>query len=97
VGKSIFYCEIESQDPNRDTWEFAPGIIYAIPDRIEYTIKIYRACSYSTNVWIQGPQGGVKKRKSRFTNMFYYVTKDQEEMKKFMWARLSARSLPNYI
>jgi hypothetical protein len=95
MAKSIFYCEIESHDPFPDTWEFTPGI-YAIPDRIEYNTKIHRCMSYSKNVWIQGPQGGVRKRKSIFTHMFYYVTKDEEEMKKFMWAKLKAQPLPNY-
>lgn len=90
VANSVFYCEVEG-NPKNDYWEFAPGI-YVIPDRPEYSTKIIRCCNYSKRVWIQGPKGGVRLRGEE-SNKLYYVTKDEELMKQFMWVKLKAQPL----
>lgn len=48
---------------------------------------------FSEKVWRQGPRGGVKTIKDRSAGYYSvgYVTKDSEEMKKFMWAKLQAQ------
>ena len=93
MANSIFYCEVEG-NPQNDYWEFAPGI-YIIPDRREYRTKISRCCSHSARVWIQGPNGGVQLRREE-SRLFYYITKNDELMKKFMWVKLKAQPLAHY-
>jgi len=69
-----------------------------IPFRREYFTKINRCVSYSHKVWKQGPRGGVKIIKDRMGTDFYgYVTKNEEAMKEFMWVKLQAQPLANYI
>ncbi len=91
--ETIYYCEIAGNY----TPEFSKGVT-AIPWKREYTTKIRRCISYSDRVWVQGPKGGIKIIKDRqsITNVYGYVTKNEELMKRFMWIKLQAQSLPNY-
>lgn len=93
MGRPIYYCQISGDW----TPEFPKGVI-SIPFKVEYTTKIQRCISYSDKVWIQGSRGGVKVIKDRetYTGLYGYVTKNEEEMKKFMWAKLKAKSLAHY-
>jgi hypothetical protein len=94
VGRPTYYCQV----PGNVTQEFAKGVIM-IPFKHEYITKIKRCISYSDKVWIQGSRGGVKIIKDRETypsGIYGYITKNEDEMKKFMWAKLKSRSLANY-
>lgn len=93
VVDSIYYCEIAGNY----TYEFSKGVT-AIPSKREYSTKIQRCISYSDRVWVQGPKGGVKIVKDRQsnTNVYGYVTKNEELMKRFMWIKLQAQSLAYY-
>lgn len=46
-------------------------------------------------VWREGPKGGVKLMRDRRPEMwcasYIYITQNKEEMKDFMWAKLSAK------
>ena len=55
--------------------------------------------SYSHRVWVQGPRGGVRIIKDRSgTDFDYgYLTKNEKAMKEFMWVKLKAQPLGNYI
>lgn len=93
VADTIYYFEIAGNY----TWEFPKGIVF-IPSRKEYSTKITRCMSYSHKVWKQGPRGGVKVIKDRMsTDLRGYVTKNEEVMKQFMWVKLQAQPLANYI
>lgn len=91
--ETIYYCEIAGDY----TPEFSKGVT-TIPWKREYHTKILRCISYSDRVWVQGPKGGVKIIKDRQTNanLYGYVTKNEELMKRFMWVKLKAKTLPNY-
>jgi hypothetical protein len=93
VGRTVYYCQVSKNH----TPEFPKGII-SIPFKQEYITKIKRCISYSEKVWVQGSRGGVKVIKDRETDTgpFGYVTRDDNEMKKFMWAKLKAKSLAHY-
>lgn len=93
-SNSIYYCEVEGDY----TYEFSKGV-YAIPYRREYHTKIFRCMSYSHRVWVQGPRGGVRIIKDRSgTDFDYgYLTKNEKAMKEFMWVKLKAQPLGNYI
>ena len=52
--------------------------------------------SYSNKVWVQGSRGGVKIIKDRTSNIYGYVTKNEELMKEFMWVKLKAQPLAHY-
>ena len=54
--------------------------------------------SYSHVVWVQGPRGGVRiiKDKIESLGLYGYVTKNEDAMKRFMWAKLKAQPLANY-
>ena len=93
MANSVFYCEVE-KEPEHDYWEFGPGI-YCIPDRKGYYTKIQRCINHSKRVWIQSPRGNVRLRKEH-SGLFYYVTKDEELMKQFMWVKLKAQPLKYY-
>ena len=90
---TTYYCEI----PGDFTYEFSKGVT-AIPFKREYFTKIQRCISYSDRVWVQGPRGGVKIIKNRrdMTNVYGYVTNNENLMKEFMWVKLQAQTLPNY-
>lgn len=94
MGDTTYYCEIA----DNYTYEFSKGVI-AIPWRREYHTKIMRCISYSHRVWKQGPRGGVKIIKDKKTNknLFGYVTQNDEAMKEFIWVKLKAQSLTQYI
>jgi hypothetical protein len=93
VANTVYYCEIAGDY----TPEFSKGVT-SIPWKIEYSTKIRRCISYSDRVWVQGPRGGVKIIKDRQTNvnLYGYVTKNEELMKRFMWVKLKAQSLAHY-
>lgn len=93
MGRPTYFCQVSGNF----TPEFPKGVI-AIPYKHEYMTKIKRCISYSDKVWIQGPRGGVKVIKDRETDTgpYGYVTKNEDEMKKFMWAKLKAKSLAHY-
>jgi hypothetical protein len=92
VARPTYYFEVYEDY----THEFPKGVI-SIPYRHEYMTKIRRCMSYSHKVWLQGSRGGVKIIKDREDNNFGYVTKNEELMKEFMWAKLKAQSLAHYI
>ena len=92
VVNNTYYCELLDDY----TWEFSKGVII-IPFRKEYRTKIMRCISYSHRVWSQGPRGGVKIIKDRIGNDYGYVTKNDELMKQFMWVKLKAQPLNNYL
>ena len=92
VVDTVYYCEIIDDY----TWEFTKGVTM-IPYRREYHTKVSRCISYSHRVWVQGPRGGVKILKDRIDNVFGYVTKNEELMKEFMWVKLKAQPLNNYL
>ena len=77
-------------------WEF-PESIYTIPYKDQYSTKISRCIRYSDRVWVQGPRGGVKIIKDQRSNLYGYVTGDERAMKEFMWVKLQAQPLHNYI
>lgn len=93
MADTIYYCEILEDY----TYEFSKGVT-TIPYKREYLTKICRCMSYSHRVWVQGPKGGVKIIKNRLsnTNLYGYVTKNEELMKEFMWVKLKAQTLPHY-
>lgn len=93
MTQTIYYCEI----PGNYTREFSKGVT-TIPWKREYTTKITQCIMYSDRVWVQGPRGGVKivKNKRDMTNVYGYVTKNEQLMKEFMWVKLQAQSVPNY-
>jgi len=93
VADTIYYCEIAGNY----TPEFPKGVT-SIPWKIEYSTKLRRCISYSDRVWVQGPRGGVKIVKNRrdMTNVYGYVTKNEELMKEFMWVKLKAQTLAHY-
>ena len=47
----------------------------------------------SDKVWRQGPRGGVKIIKDRFTSVCQYVTNNEVEMKEFMWVKLQSQTV----
>ena len=93
MARPTYYCQITGDF----TPEFPKGVI-SIPYKHEYYTKIKRCISYSNKVWVQGTRGGVKVIKNRECNrgQIGYVTTDDNEMKKFMWAKLKAKSLAHY-
>ena len=93
MGRPIYYCQVSGNF----TPEFPKGVI-AIPYKHEYMTKIKRCISYSDRVWVQGSQGGVKiiKDRENVVGVYGYITKNEEEMKKFMWAKLKAKTLAHY-
>ena len=93
MGNHIYYCEVlEDYSP-----EFPKGVL-SITWKIEYNTKILRCMSYSHVVWVQGPRGGVRiiKDKIESLGLYGYVTKNEDAMKRFMWAKLKAQPLANY-
>jgi hypothetical protein len=93
VGRPTYYCQV----PGNFTPEFPKGVT-SIPYRHEYLTKIKRCISYSDKVWVQGSRGGVKVIKDQESNtgLIGYITKNDNELKKFMWAKLKAKLLAHY-
>ena len=93
MGRPIYYCQVSGNF----TPEFPKGVI-AIPYKHEYMTKIKRCISYSDRVWVQGSRGGVKiiKDRENVVGVYGYITKNEEEMKKFMWVKLKAKTLAHY-
>lgn len=86
-----YYYELPAY-VDEETWEFKSGV-YTTTYASQRSTKMYRLFSYSDRVWTQGPRGGVKIVKDDRTNMYGYVTKDEEIMKEFMWVKLQAQPL----
>ena len=86
-----YYCEITDEN-----WEFPAGVI-SITFRREYMTKITRIISHSDKVWYQGIRGGVKIIKDKVGIEYGYVTKNEELMKQFIWVKLKAQPLNNYL
>lgn len=77
---------------------YNPGIYKFVADNeIDgfWSYKLNRIVSISDRVWKQGPRGGVKIVKSRSYDLLPqgYITNDKKWMKKFAWAKLSAKSI----
>lgn len=52
--------------------------------------------SVSDKIWRQGPKGGVRVIKDRYKDCnSYYITKNKEKMKQFMWVKLQAKTFIN--
>lgn len=88
--QGTYYCLVE--EGNR---KFKQGV-YALP----WSRIMFRTTSeFVTNsdrVWYQGPRGGVKVIKNRWHDdafVYGYITKNETEMKKFMWAKLRAQTI----
>ena len=81
-----YYCEV-----TLDRADIRPGTYSFTTDGPRSLLRFNRLTTVSDKVWRQGPRGGVKIIKERTTGIYQYVTKDEEEMKKFMWAKLQAR------
>lgn len=85
-----YYCKVTCVS------EIDPGIYSFRATRFGSSkVDILRLITLSEKVWRQGPKGGVKIYKDRVSHVFSirYITKNQEEMKKFMWLKLQAKSL----
>lgn len=86
--QGTYYCLVEEGNK-----KFKPGV-YAIPfSRVAY-LTTRDFVTGSDRVWYQGPKGGVKAIKNKWADgiFFYgYITKNETEMKKFMWAKLKAQ------
>ena len=83
-----YYCEV-----TYDRADIKPGV-YSFSSRKNSHLGYNRLITLSDKVWRQGPKGGVKIIKDRYTSFRYsgYVTTDEKLMKKFMWVKLQARS-----
>ena len=92
VANSTFYFEVVAYD----TWEFPIGV-HTIPDKISYATKISRCFSFSDSVWLQGPYGGIRLLKQHGKlRKNLYITKNNNLLKEFMWAKLRAQPFKNY-
>jgi hypothetical protein len=47
----------------------------------------------SDMIWRQGARGGVKLIKNETGPVYGYITKNESEMKKFIWAKLTAHKI----
>lgn len=83
-----YYCEV-----TYDRADIRPGV-YSFSSEKNSRIGYNRLITLSDKVWRQGPKGGVKIIKDRYSSFRYngYVTSDEKLMKKFMWVKLQAQS-----
>lgn len=85
-----FYCKIVNDYPSK---EVKAGV-YSFTNSKRISLKEFTLVQFSDKVWRQGPRGGVKIYKDRYSRLRNgYVTKNVEEMKKFMWAKLQAQPI----
>lgn len=80
-NKSTAYCVFSEDMQKRHSF---PPVVFVH--------KFYSGTLWhsANKIWIEGPRGGVKVVKDRESNMYGYVTNNEEEMKAFMWAKLQA-------
>lgn len=88
MAEYTFYCVVSKDRPQLEisagTYRFTSMSTY------HRNTKIVAA---SDKVWRVGPKGGVKITKDRY-HLFgssKYVTKDETQMKQFMWVKLQAQ------
>lgn len=85
MANYTFYCEIEVFNTDKPT-------VYSFVSDSQSTLGFKGAIRLSEKVWRQGPKGGVKVIKSKDNSIrSYYVTNNDNEMKKFMWVKLQAQ------
>ena len=91
MAEYTFYCKIFRDYPLAG---IKAGVYSYTSEAGRRTSLEFTLIQFSEKVWRQGPHGGVKIIKDRGINGYYYgyVTNDEEEMKKFMWAKLQARA-----
>jgi hypothetical protein len=89
VAEFTYYCKVTC-----GSIDVKPGI-YSVRSKFGALAGILNLLLQSDKVWRQGPKGGVKIYKDRSSHVFglTYITKNEEEMKKFMWIKLQATSL----
>jgi hypothetical protein len=91
-NRCIYYFEIANDYTDGiDTWK--KGVYSAEGYMGAYYGWQTRTKHVSNRIWRQGPKGGVKIVKGRGQHGYAYVTKDEEMMKKFIWAKLSAQPI----
>lgn len=79
-----YYCKVTSNKLyTPGVYTFTAGAYHRNPSLISHSIK----------VWRQGPKGGVKLVKDRWSwyGSNKYVTKDEKAIKEFMWVKLQAQ------
>ena len=89
MADHTFYCKVLKDYPSAG---IKAGVYSYTSEAGKRTSLEFTLIQFSDKVWRQGPRGGVKIIKERTTGIYQYVTKDEEEMKKFMWAKLQARA-----
>ena len=89
MADHTFYCEVVY-----DRADIKHGI-YSFISRDSFNFLGHnRLVTLSNKIWRQGPRGGVKIIKDRTgVGQYGYVTGNEAEMKKFMWAKLRARTV----
>jgi len=90
VADYTFYCKVLKDYPAAG---IKAGIYSYTSEAGRRTSLEFTLIQFSEKVWRQGPRGGVKIIKERTTGIYQYVTKDEEEMKKFMWVKLQAQTV----
>jgi hypothetical protein len=61
-----------------------------------YAFEGYNSMAFhriSDMIWRQGARGGVKLIKNETGPVYGYITKNESEMKKFIWAKLTAHKI----
>jgi hypothetical protein len=78
-----------------DKYHFKKGVYSYTSDRegMFWKSPTSELLQHSQTVWRQGPHGGVKIMKSKTHQVYVYITKHEELMKQFMWAKLQAQHL----
>lgn len=73
---------------NNFAWHFKSYVRFSY---VKYCPSLFRL---SNEVWCEGPMGGVRHERSDTVGYTSgYITKNETEMKKFMWVKLKAISL----
>ena len=93
--EGTYYCQINDTIA---TYEVEAGAVYAIRFENARETKIMRVISYSDFVWFQDIDGNIRIIKDRITGLYLYeiANKDEELMKKFMWAKLKSKGYTGY-
>ena len=93
--EGTYYCQINDTIA---TYEVEAGAVYAISFESARKTKIMRIISYSDFVWFQDIDGNIRIIKDRITGLYLYeiANKDEELMKKFMWAKLKSKRYAGY-
>jgi len=93
VGNTTYYYEITEEcgiipagTYYRTVYrKLTPGLLRTPP-----RVMLYH-CSDRT--WVQGPRGGVRMSKRHENPSGRYLTKNEQNMKEFMWIKLKAKQI----